>query len=112
VRPYVLTRGRTEPLRSVLPLDTRLERGEAGEPMAVGADGPLTPEAARLVDLCVEPTSIAGLAEAIGLPAGVVRVIAGDLLAAERLQLADREDAAPAPVSEADDTDEDERAAG
>jgi hypothetical protein len=111
VRPYVLTRGRTVPVGRPLADDTIVVRAEAGEPMAVGPEGPLTPEAARLVDLCAEPTFMADLADvaaALGLLPGVVRVIAGDLLATGRLRVEGGAGGAEA----GEGGDEDERAAG
>jgi hypothetical protein len=74
VRPYALTRGRTRPGRSDLPLEA-LVRVVAGATDAVG-----TAERRRILDLTREQIlSVAELSAHLSLPLGVVRVLVGDL---------------------------------
>jgi hypothetical protein len=82
VRPYVLTGGRTQPTGPTLALDTTIRATitEVSEPPR-----PDTPEAARIVELCQTPTSLAELAGRLTLPIGVVRVLVGDLAASGML---------------------------
>lgn len=79
VRPYVLTGGRTRPAGPTIPLDNTIR---ATTTDAVASPRPDTPEAARIVELCHTPTSLAELAGRVALPIGVVRVLVGDLAAA------------------------------
>jgi hypothetical protein len=74
VRPYTLTRGRTRPGRSDLPIEA-LVRGVAP------ADGPRdTTERRRILELTAsEILSVAELSAHLTLPLGVVRVLVGDL---------------------------------
>jgi hypothetical protein len=74
VRPYALTRGRTRPGRSDLPLEA-LVRVVAGATDPVG-----TSERRRIIDLTREQIlSVAELSAHLSLPLGVVRVLVGDL---------------------------------
>ena len=75
VRPYVLTGGRTRGPGPSLPLDATV-RATASAPTRPLPEGP---EAARIVELCSVPTSVAELAGRLILPIGVVRVLVGDL---------------------------------
>jgi hypothetical protein len=73
VRPYTLTRGRTRPERSNLPLEA-LVRGLAP---AAACD---TAEGRRILELTTsEILSVAELSAHLSLPLGVVRVLVGDL---------------------------------
>ncbi|GIF04231.1 DUF742 domain-containing protein [Actinoplanes siamensis] len=74
VRPFLLTGGRTEPMRDGLRIETQLYAA----PAALSA--PLRFESRRIVELCQAPRSIADLAAALGVPLGVVRVIVADLI--------------------------------
>jgi hypothetical protein len=75
VRPYALTRGRTEPRGGGLGLIDLVTASRSGP-----ADTPgLGPEHRRLLGLCRTPTAVADLASDIDLPLGVVRVLLGDL---------------------------------
>jgi hypothetical protein len=74
VRPFMLTGGRTQPVRDGLRIETQLRAA----PAALSA--PLRFEARRIVELCQSPTSIADLSVALGAPLGVVRVIVADLV--------------------------------
>jgi hypothetical protein len=74
VRPYTLTRGRTRPGRSDLPIEA-LVRGVA---TAVGPRD--TAERRRILELTTaEILSVAELSAHLSLPLGVVRVLVGDL---------------------------------
>ena len=78
VRPYVVTRGRTVPSGTRVALDAALEARHGPERLEATA----TPEARRIVALCVDPVSLAELAARLPLPVGAVRVLVGDLTAA------------------------------
>ncbi|MEN3583808.1 DUF742 domain-containing protein [Streptomyces sp. ZYX-F-203] len=84
VRPYAMTRGRTDGapphrLDAVAMVSTR-----AGEDVPE-PDTLLSPEHVDILDRCRRtPRSVAALAARLDLPLGVVRVLVGDLLA-ERL---------------------------
>ncbi|MET8146281.1 DUF742 domain-containing protein [Sphaerisporangium sp. NPDC005288] len=76
VRPYVMTRGRTEPSRGRIDLITlvvTLNTAPAAEPG-------LGPEHHTIVRLCERPLSVAEIAAHLDLPAGTVRVLLGDLV--------------------------------
>ena len=74
VRPYALTRGRTRPGRSDLPLEALVR-------VVTGATDPVgTAERRRILDLTREQIlSVAELSAHLSLPLGVVRVLVGDL---------------------------------
>ena len=74
VRPYALTRGRTRPGRSDLPLEALVR-------VVTGATDPVgTAERRRILDLTREQIlSVAELSAYLSLPLGVVRVLVGDL---------------------------------
>lgn len=75
VRPYALTRGRTQAKGPALGLiDTVVVTG----PRVLDARG-LSPEHRRLLELCHRPAAIADIASDTDLPLGVVRVLLGDL---------------------------------
>lgn len=76
VRPYVMTRGRTEPVRGRFDLITMVV--STGLPAApeLGLD----PEHRAVVRLCEQPMSVAEIAGHLKLPAVTVRVLLGDLL--------------------------------
>ena len=83
VRPYAMTRGRTShsaqhrlDLIAVVVVEPHADDPEA--------DPTLSPEHVDIVGLCREsPQSVAELAADLNLPIGVVRVLVGDLVAAE-----------------------------
>jgi hypothetical protein len=77
VRPFILTCGRTRPVRPELRLETLV----TAHPVASGS--PLDFERRRIVELCRFPHSVAEIAALLALPLGVARVLVGDL-AAER----------------------------
>jgi hypothetical protein len=76
VRPYVMTRGRTEPSRGRIDLITLVVTLNA----APAAEPGLGPEHHTIVRLCERPLSVAEIAAHLDLPAGTVRVLLGDLV--------------------------------
>lgn len=72
VRPYALTKGRTEARR-----DYPIEALVVDKPGATG--GALSPEMHAIRGLCRSTQSIAEIAAHLKLPLGVVRVLVGDL---------------------------------
>ncbi|GAA4863819.1 DUF742 domain-containing protein [Kitasatospora sp. NPDC048365] len=77
VRPFVVTAGRTRPVREELRIETLV----SAAPAALSA--PLGFERHRIVELCQYPRSVAELAALLPVPLGVARVLVADL-AAER----------------------------
>ncbi|MEV4162236.1 DUF742 domain-containing protein [Nonomuraea dietziae] len=75
VRPYVVTRGRTEPVRGSFDLIS-LAVAVGGPP---GPEAGLDPEHLAIARLCHEPISVAEIAARLDLPAGTIRVLLGDL---------------------------------
>jgi hypothetical protein len=75
VRPYALTRGRTQAQGPALGL---IDMVVVASPQVADARG-LGPEHRRLLDLCQRPAAIADIASETDLPLGVVRVLLGDL---------------------------------
>ena len=76
VRPFIMTGGRTRAGRRDLRVETVLE--STGAPVSVD----LPSEQRAIVEMCVEPQSVAEVSAKLGLVVGVVRIIAGDLIAA------------------------------
>lgn len=81
VRPFVVTEGRTRPLRD----DLRIETMVWTIPAALSA--PLRFEQRRVVELCQTPRSLAEIAAALRIPLGVARVLAADLSAGNYVEL-------------------------
>jgi hypothetical protein len=75
VRPYALTRGRTQPAGPALGLIDMVTAARAKTADARG----LGPEHRRLLDLSQRPITVADIASDTDLPLGVVRVLLGDL---------------------------------
>jgi hypothetical protein len=75
VRPYVMTRGRTEPIRGDFNLISLVVATRMVGTKEVG----LNPEHLAIVRLCQEPLSVAEVAAHLDLPAGTIRVLLGDL---------------------------------
>jgi hypothetical protein len=73
VRPFIVTEGRTQPLRDGLRVETLVH----ALPAALSA--PLRFEKRRLVELCQTPISLAEIAAGMGMPLGVTRVLVADL---------------------------------
>ena len=84
VRPFMLTGGRTRPLRDGLRIETLL----LAPPAALSA--PLRFESRRMVELCQAPMAIADLAAALRVPLGVVRVLAADLVTGGFVRVAEQ----------------------
>ncbi|WP_372344611.1 DUF742 domain-containing protein [Streptomyces sp. KL116D] len=80
VRPFIITGGRALPAQSDLRLETLVVAVE-GAPDA----GTLAFEHQRIVALCQEPTTVAHIAEGIGVPLGVAKVLVADLVVGGRL---------------------------
>lgn len=75
IRPYVVTRGRTQPAHGRFDLISMAL--SMGPPP--GPDSGLDPEHLRILQLCREPKSVAEIAAHLNLPAGTIRVLLGDL---------------------------------
>ncbi|POX56036.1 DUF742 domain-containing protein [Streptomyces sp. Ru71] len=83
VRPYAMTRGRTTSAAQhrLDLIAVVVTEPDAHDPEA---DPTLSPEHVHIVELCrTAPQSVAELAAELDLPIGVVRVLVGDLVAAE-----------------------------
>lgn len=76
VRPFIVTNGRTMPLRD----DLRIETLVVADPAALSA--PLRFELQTVVRLCQQPRSVAEVAATLRVPLGVAKVVVGDLMAA------------------------------
>jgi hypothetical protein len=88
VRPYMLTRGRTNSSLGVFELHAPVLAIIGSEQLGKGA----TPEDRRIVELCQTPMSVAELSARLGAPVGVVRVLVGDLVVAHMVQVRQTED--------------------
>ncbi|GIG86035.1 DUF742 domain-containing protein [Plantactinospora endophytica] len=75
VRPYAMTRGRTQPIRGQFDLISLVVTRWPVPPRAE-----LTPEQSDILASCRRPLSVAEIAAALDLPVGTVRVLLGDLL--------------------------------
>jgi hypothetical protein len=80
VRPYTVTGGRVRPTATDIDLVAFVLAASAP---AEAALAPLQPEHQAIIDASQEPISVAELSAHLDLPLGVVRVLLGDLLAAE-----------------------------
>jgi hypothetical protein len=76
VRPYAMTRGRTQPSRGEFDLISLVV---ATRPVS-SADIGLGPEHVAIMNLCHRPLSVAEVAGHLDLPVGIIRVLLGDLL--------------------------------
>ncbi|WP_037914911.1 DUF742 domain-containing protein [Actinacidiphila yeochonensis] len=90
VRPYAMTRGRTvhaaEAKIDLIALVVARNAPGEGEPP--DEDLGLSPEHLDIMDLCrYQAVSVAELAADLDLPVGVIRVLVGDLLAADHVHL-------------------------
>lgn len=74
VRPFMVTEGRTRPLRD----DLRIETMVITIPAALSA--PLRFEQRRVVELCQSPMSLAEIGAVLKIPLGVARVLVADLV--------------------------------
>lgn len=94
VRPYAMTRGRTEPVRGRFDLITLVVARTGIIPTNV------TPEQARILRMCQRPLSTAEIAAYLDLPAGTVRVLLGDLLNANLIETREPAMASTGPSEE------------
>jgi hypothetical protein len=94
VRPFMLTGGRTRPVRDGLRVETLVR----ALPAALSA--PLRFEARRIVELCQRPMSLADVAVGLGTPLGVTRVLVADLLADGYLHQEEQPDELPIELIE------------
>ncbi len=76
VRPYAMTRGRTEPTTGDFDLISLVV---ATRPV-LSTDVGLAPEHVTIVELSRRPISVAEVSAHLDLPVGIVRVLLGDLL--------------------------------
>jgi hypothetical protein len=76
VRPYAMTRGRTEPTRGSFDLISLV----VSTRIAASGQVTLEPEHRAIVQLCQTPASVAEISAQLDLPLGIVRVMLGDLL--------------------------------
>lgn len=76
VRPYVLTSGRTRS-RLRLAVETLVSTSRTGATR--GLDWATGTEQRAVIELCVEPRSVAEVAALLGVPLGVARVLLSDL---------------------------------
>ncbi|NNJ62222.1 MAG: DUF742 domain-containing protein [Dactylosporangium sp.] len=76
VRPYLLTGGRTGPVKGTLEIEAQM----ATTPLGRAILERLSFEQHDIVKLCQQPTAVAEIAAQLNLHLGVARVIVGDLL--------------------------------
>ncbi|QUQ67912.1 DUF742 domain-containing protein [Kutzneria sp. CA-103260] len=76
VRPFIVTGGRTMPLRDDLRIETLVVANRAA------LTAPLRFELQTVVRLCQQPRSVAEVAATLHVPLGVAKVVIGDLMAA------------------------------
>ncbi len=88
VRPYLVTGGRTRSHGTDLPLETLVTTTAQG---IADADAHVF-EHRQVLDACRSPLSIAEVAATLQVPAGVARVLIGDLVATGMLQATRRAD--------------------
>jgi hypothetical protein len=81
VRPFIVTGGRTVPLRDGLRIDTLVEA------LPKGLTAPLQFEQRRIVELAQSPMSVAEVAARVRVPLGVARVLISDLYGARFVSL-------------------------
>jgi hypothetical protein len=74
IRPFLLTGGRTQPVRDGLKTHTLVTAP------ASAIHAPLRFELRQIVEICQVPHSVAEIANRIGVPLGVARVLIADLI--------------------------------
>lgn len=94
VRPFIITGGRTRPLREGLRVETLVR----ATPAALSA--PLEFERRAIVELCQEPLSVAEVAATLSLPLGIARVLIADLVAERFASVNESNDELPLHVIE------------
>jgi hypothetical protein len=92
VRPYAVTKGRTQPSGGVWfgLIDILVRTGER-----TSGDFRQGPEHRRILSLCQHPIPVADLTSEMDLPLGVMRVLLGDLTAAGMLRIIPAQEAEP-----------------
>ena len=94
VRPYAVTRGRTEPTRDIA-IEALLQTSALGSNEGQHGDR----DRRRIVRMCEDrPQSLAELSAYLGLPLGVVRILVADMVGAGLLVLHDAGE--PGDISE------------
>lgn len=83
VRPYAMTRGRTQPSRGRFNVISLVLATAASASLDVG----MGPEHLAIVRMCQRPLSVAEVAAHLDLPLGTVRVLLGDLLERKLVQV-------------------------
>jgi hypothetical protein len=83
VRPYTLVRGRTLAHRGTFDLVTYV----VAVVQSLHAWDGVEPEHGRLLTLCQHPQSVSELTARMRLPLGVVRILLGDLLDMDAIQI-------------------------
>lgn len=83
VRPYAVTRGRARPIRGKFDLISLVIATRVTLSLEVG----LGPEHLAIVGLCQRPLSVAEVAAHLDLPLGTIRVLLGDLLERELVEV-------------------------
>jgi Protein of unknown function (DUF742) len=81
VRPYLITGGRAASAEIEFEIETQVVTTPTGEAALPG----LRLEQRDIVALCLQPMAIAEIATRLGLHLGVVRVLVGDLIAANHV---------------------------
>ncbi len=83
VRPYAVTRGRARPVAGTFDLISLVTATRTAVAPEIG----LGPEHVAIVGLCQRVQSVAEIAAHLDLPVGTVRVLLGDLMARELVQV-------------------------
>jgi Protein of unknown function (DUF742) len=78
VRPFIVTGGRTRPTDERLRVETLITT------LSGALSAPLGFERRHIVEICQRPLSVAEIANSLGVPIGVAKVLIADLIA-ERL---------------------------
>jgi hypothetical protein len=92
VRPYAITRGRTEPAKGDFDLISLVvSTDETPEKFM------LEPEHRRILALCRAPVSVAEISADLDLPLGTVRVMLGDLVEKGLIQIREPQAGAQSP---------------
>ncbi len=94
VRPFIITGGRTRPLRDGLRVETLVR----ATPAALSA--PLGFERRAIVELCQVPISVAEIATALSVPLGIARVLIADLVAENYASINEATDELPLHIIE------------
>lgn len=93
VRPYAVTRGRARPIRGKFDLISLVVATRATATPEIG----MGPEHIAIVNLCQRPLSVAEIAAHLDLPLGTIRVLLGDLLERNLVQVREPQPATVLP---------------